>query len=93
MATDPETQAQLARLLRDESLRHAAPDRLRMAASQHFDLLVQGLVAEAAASDDVFDRESAVSFIRLRIAALSGVILEPEASRLFEAVQEKIEAW
>jgi hypothetical protein len=93
MATDPELQAQLARLLQDESLRLAPPARVREAAAARFDMLVDGLVAEVAASDDVFDQDSALSFARLRVEALESVIGGPTASRLFDAVQEKIEAW
>jgi hypothetical protein len=93
MATDPEAQTQLARLLEDESLRHASVERLREAVDMGFDLLVDGLVAEAAASDDVFDNESAVSFVRLRVDALESVISEAQASRLLQRVQAKIEAW
>ena len=93
MATDPEIQAQLARLLRDESLRLAPPSRVREAAEAGFEALVLGVVAEAAASDDVFDQDSALSFARLRVDTLESVIGGPTASRLFDAVREKIEAW
>ncbi len=93
MANDPETQTQLARLLRDESVRTATPDQLRTAVEAGFDVLVEGVVAEASASDDVFDHDSAVSFVRLRIDALKTVLDDAQASRLFEAVQGKIEAW
>jgi hypothetical protein len=93
MAIDPESQTQLARLLHDESLRHASIERVRQSVDAAFDLLVDGLVAEAAASDDVFDHDSAISFVRLRVDALESVISEPQASRLFAQIQAKIEAW
>ncbi len=93
MATDPEAQTQLARLLRDESLRYASQDALHEAVDASFELLVDGLVAEAAASDDVLDRETALSFVRLRLGTLQAVLTESQASRLFQAVQGKIEAW
>jgi hypothetical protein len=93
MATDPEAQTQLARLLRDESLASASPFQLHAAIDTGFDLLVRGIVAEASASDDVIDQESALSFVRLRLETLGKVLTEPEASRLFEAVRAKIEAW
>ena len=93
MATDPEAQAQLARLLRDETLRHASPMELRGAVDAGLALVVEGLVAEASASDDVQDRDSALSFVKLRLESLRSVLTEPQASRLFEAVRAKIEAW
>ena len=93
MANDPEAQAQLARLLRDESLRSASLDRLSSAIDAGFDLLVDGLVAEVAASDDVLDQQSARDFVRLRLETLGGVLTEAQTSRLLAAVQGKIEAW
>ena len=93
MATDPEAQAQLARLLRDESLRTAPPDTVRNRVEAGFDLLVEGLVAEVAASDDVTDHESGLSFVRLRLEVLESVLTPSQSSRLYEAVREKIEAW
>ena len=93
MAIDPEAQTQLARLLRDESLVHASPFQLHAAIDKGFEVLVQGLVAETAASDDVTDEESALSFLRLRLETLENVLTQPQASRLFEAVRGKIEAW
>jgi hypothetical protein len=93
MATDPEARTQLARLLRAESLVTASPFELHAAVETGFDLLVQGLVAETSASDDVTDRESALSFARLRLETLQSVLTPEQTSRLFEAVREKIEAW
>jgi hypothetical protein len=93
LATDPEAQIQLARLLRDESLRFASRGELRAAIDAGFGLLVEGVVAEAAASDDVFDRESGLSFVQLRLQSLGAVLDDRQTSRLLEAVEEKIEAW
>ena len=93
MATDPEAQTQLARLLRDESLRSAPIGDVREAVDAGFELLADGLVAEAIASDDVIDHESALTFVRLRLESLKSLLTEPQASRLFLAVQGKIEAW
>ena len=64
MAIDPEAQAQLARLLADESLRVAPGDTLSAAIDTHFERLIDGVVAEASASDDVFDRDSGLEFAR-----------------------------
>lgn len=93
MAIDPEVQTQLARLLRDESLRAASAAVLQRAVYERFDLLTEGLVAEAAASDDVFDRETGLEFVRLRLEQLETVLTEEQTSRLFDAVRGKIEAW
>jgi hypothetical protein len=93
MATDPEARTQLARLLRNESLVAASPSELHAAIETGFDLLVQGLVAETSASDDVIDRESGLSFARLRLETLQSVLMPEQTSRLFEAVRGKIEAW
>ena len=93
MANDPEAQTQLARLLRDDSLRSASARRLSEAVDAGLDTLANGLVSEAAASDDVVDQESARSFVRLRLDTLRSVLTEEQTSRLLAAVQGKIEAW
>lgn len=93
MAQDPEALAQLARLLGDERLRDAAPDRVRAAVDGAFEALVAGLVAEAAASDDVIDTESALGFASIRVEQLSNLISADQKARLSTAVREKIEAW
>lgn len=93
MAIDPEAQAQLARLLADESLRAASQEAVTGAIDAHFQLLVDGIVAEAAASDDVFDHDSGLEFAAKRVDNLSGVLTEEQQSRLRIAVRGKIEAW
>lgn len=93
MAIDPEAQAQLARLLADESLRGASQDALSRAIDAYFQLLVDGIVAEAASSDDVFDRDSGLEFAVRRVENLSSVLTEEQQSRLRIAVRGKIEAW
>lgn len=93
MATDPEAQAQLARLLADESLRAASREALMTAINAHFELLANGIVAEAAASDDVFDRDSGLEFATKRVENLGGALTAEQQSRLLTAVQGKIEAW
>lgn len=93
MAGNPEARTQLARLLGDERLRSAPIEVVREAVDEQFDLLVDGLVAETAASDDVMDRETGLSFARLRVDALQAVLSESQAIRLYEAVRGKIEAW
>jgi hypothetical protein len=93
MASDPEAQTQLARLLRDESLRAAPAGVLRDAVDARFDVLIEGIVGEALASDDVTDQASALSFVELRLQSLSSVLSEQQTSRLLQAVREKIAAW
>ena len=93
MAIDPEAQAQLARLLADESLRAASRDEFARAIDAHFEQLVGGIVAEAAASDDVFDTDSGLEFAAKRVDNLSSVLTAGQQSRLLTAVRGKIEAW
>lgn len=93
MATDPEAQAQLARLLADESLRAASEQTLSRAIEAGFKRLVDGIVAEAAASDDVFDRDSALEFVTKRFDNLSSVLTQGQQARLLDEIQGKIEAW
>ncbi len=93
MAIDPEAQAQLARLLADESLRVAPEPAVSEAIDNHFERLIDGIVAEAAASDDVFDRDSGVEFVQKRVEYLSSALNDEQQARLLEGVRGKIEAW
>ena len=93
MAVDPEALAQIARLLADESLRVAPDDTLIAAIDTHFERLIDGVVAEAAASDDVFDRDSGLEFARKRVEYLSSAMNDEQQARLLEGVRGKIEAW
>jgi hypothetical protein len=93
MADDPEARAQLARLLGDVKLRSAPPEELRSAAKDRFPLLVDGLLAEIMASDDVMDRESGLSFLAERLRFFGDLIDDEQCARLLEALQEKIETW
>jgi hypothetical protein len=93
MAVDPEAQAQIARLLEGESLRVAPEDALRAAIDTNFERLIDGIVAEAAASDDVFDRDSGVEFVQKRVEYLSSALNDEQQARLLEGVRGKIEAW
>jgi hypothetical protein len=51
------------------------------------------LVAEAAASDDVFDRDSGLEFIDARMRDLAAWLSDDQSSRLRAAVRGTIEAW
>lgn len=57
MAEHAEALAQLARLLGDEELRYAPLAVAREAANSNLHRLAEALTAEAAANDDVYDRE------------------------------------
>jgi hypothetical protein len=93
MATDPEALAQLSRLLGD-ALPPAAPEsEVQAAVEGRFQRLIDGLVAEAAASDDVYDRDSAYEFVEARLTDLEGWLTEQQTTRLRDAVRRKIEAW
>ena len=93
MATDPEALTQLSRLLGEALSASVSSEQVQRAVESRFDHLVDGLVTEAAASDDVFDRESAFEFIDARLLDLSSWLRSDQASRLRSAVHGKIEAW
>jgi hypothetical protein len=93
MAEDPEALTQLSRLLADAGLRSAARDEIGRAVDGRFDLLVEGLLTEATASDDVADRDSALGFVRQRLERFGDLMSAEQRSRLIAAVQAKIEAW
>jgi hypothetical protein len=50
-------------------------------------------VAEAAASDDVFDRESALEFVAARVDDLAKWLNGAQKARLLEALRGKIDTW
>jgi hypothetical protein len=93
VASDPEALAQIARLLGNDALRTATGLEVRAATSANLERLAAGLVAEAAASDDVTDRESAIAFLEMRLRFLKGLLDEETGTRLWQVVQDKIDAW
>jgi hypothetical protein len=93
MATHPEALAQIARLLGDESLRSAGLEAVYEAIEQGFERLSQGILAEAAASDDVNDRESAYDFVEHRLEFLGPFLDDRQSSRLRDDIRGKIDAW
>jgi len=93
MAEDPEALAQIARLLGDRSLRSAGAEEVRRTATDRLPMLVDGLLAEAAASDDVVDRESALAFVADRLQFLSPLISEDQRTQVWDALLAKIESW
>jgi hypothetical protein len=93
VASNPEALAQLARLLGNNALRTSTEVEARAAASADLGRLADGLVAEAAASDDVTDEESAREFLSERLKFLKGLLDEASGTRLWQLIQDKIEAW
>jgi cytidylate kinase len=93
MASDPETLTQLARLLAEDLPVPAQRSEVQRAVEQRFDRLVDGLVSEAAASDDVFDHSSALEFLEARLSDLRAWLTDDQASRLRRVLQGKIDAW
>jgi hypothetical protein len=71
----------------------ASHEAIEAAIEAHFERLVDGLTAEAAASDDVFDRDSAIDFADARLRDFSPWLSSEHTSRLRDAVRGKIEAW
>ena len=93
MAARPETLAQLARMLGDDSLRSASEADIARAVEARFDRLVDALVAETADSDDVFDRESAIHYAELRLSVLRPVLSGGVLTRLQDAVVARLRDW
>jgi hypothetical protein len=93
MATDPEALAQLSRLLGEALSPATSRAEAQAAIERHFGRLVHGLVAEATASDDVHDRESALEFVDVRLRDFAAWLGDEQSSRLRSAVHGTIEAW
>jgi hypothetical protein len=93
MATDPEALSQLSRLLGEALPPPASRADVHAAIERRFQRLADGLLAEAAASDDVIDRDSAFEFLDARLADLKSWLSPAQASRLRASVRGKIEAW
>ena len=93
MAEEPEARTQIARLLQDERLRNATPAEIQSGVESGIDRLAEGIVAEAAASDDVSDRQSAVAFIDARLEFLGSLMTDTQKQRIREAVEEKVKSW
>ena len=85
--------AQLARLLSDDSLSEADDATVRSAIDSKFWSLVEGLMGEAAVSDDVTDRNSAEAYLESRVEFLSGVLSDEQAGRLIETLKAGVETW
>jgi hypothetical protein len=93
MAESHEALAQLARLLGDDSLRAGTSEAVQAAIDTNFGRLVYGLLGEAADSDDVTDRESALSFLESRLAFMENLLRPDQRKNLYEAVALRMDAW
>jgi hypothetical protein len=93
MATDPEVLVQLSRLAGESFSPAATPAEVQRALEPRLDALTEGIAAEAAASDDVFDRESALEFVAARVDDLTTWLTPAQKARLLESLQGKIDAW
>jgi hypothetical protein len=93
MAVRPEVLAQLARMLGDDALRVATDAEVQEAVDAQFGRLAEALVAETAASDDVFDRASALAYLDSRLETLSLVLSNEQADRLRSAAASAISDW
>ena len=93
MATDPEALTQLSRLVGESISPSAAPAEVQRVLEEHLDTLRDGIVAEAAASDDVFDRESALEFATARVDDLAKWLSDSQRTRLLNGLRGKIDTW
>jgi len=97
-----EALTQLARLMGEEELvsrfgqaQAADPDAETLAGlvAGHVDDIARGLVAEAAASDDVLDRESGMEYIDDRLRTLSDLMEAEQAVAIRSAAVLLVEDW
>ena len=93
MATDPEALTQLARLSGVRLSPAAAPAEVQRDLEGRLDALTDGIALEAAASDDVFDRESALDFVTARLDELAKWLSAAQRARLLEGLRGKIDEW
>jgi hypothetical protein len=93
MSTGPEAVVQLARLLDDPRLREASPGDMHAAIDARFQMLVEGIIAEASASDDVFDRDSALSFVIARVEFLAPILDNRQRRLLLESLSSQVTTW
>ena len=93
MATDPESLTQLSRLVGESLSSSAMPAEVQHVLEERLDILTDGILTEAAASDDVFDRDSAIEFVTARLDELAKWLNESQRVRLLEAARGKIDTW
>lgn len=97
--------AQLARLLGHEELRRASfgggragaeaigIERLRALINERLERFAQGLLAEAVASDDVVDAESAEAYLDDRLAFFGELLSEEQGAQLRELYMSAARRW
>ncbi len=93
MAEQAEALTQLSRLLSDPGLRQTDTASVRRKIAASLPALADGLVAEAAASDDVLDHDSALAYLDRRIAFFGDLIGVAERATLWAELIRRIEEW
>ena len=93
MAVRPEVLAQLARMAGDPALRTATDGQVQTAFEANLDAVAAALVAEIAASDDVFDRRSAQAYLEERLRTLASILTPDQIERLAGRAGAAIDAW
>jgi hypothetical protein len=93
MAEYPEALAQMARLLGEERLRSAPVEEVRSAVDEALPRLVDGLLAEAVASDDVTDRDSALAYVHDRVRFLQPLLRDDQRELLLKQLTESVASW
>lgn len=93
MTERSEALAQLSRILGDAGLRSATPEKAREAVRSKLSMLIDGIVAEAAQSDDVFDRDSGLAYVELRLQQLADLIGPGARQEALDGAREQISQW
>jgi hypothetical protein len=93
---------QLARLSSNDAFarrfgppQSAGPDAeaLRLFVGEHLESIADGLVSEAAASDDITDQESAQAYLDDRLATLGDLLTDDQAGRIRSMFSERTSNW
>jgi hypothetical protein len=69
------------------------PDALVSFVDEHIEAIARALVGEAAASDDITDRDGALDFLDDRLDTLGDLLTLEQGSRVRDAFREKTKAW
>ena len=93
MAELPEALSQMARLLGEAGLRGAPSETVEDIVERRFEALAAGLISEAAASDDVVDRQSAMAYLEDRLAFLGELLTDEQRTRLRVVLREGVADW
>ena len=93
MTERSEALTQLSRILGEERLRSASPEEVRETVASKLAMLIDGLVGEAAQSDDVFDRDSGLAYVEQRLQSLADLIGAGMQQQVLEGAREQIEKW